>query len=90
MRSKPRRFPLAALALLTTFAACGAGDRQTDRPWERLPAPSSHTDHTSLIDGPFADGPTVTRRCLACHEDEAHEVMATSHWSWLGGDTRLR
>jgi len=38
-------------------------------------------DH-SKIEGPFASGPEVTKTCLQCHEDEAMDVMKTSHWTW--------
>ncbi len=39
-------------------------------------------DHQD-IEGPFADGPSVTATCLECHEDEAHDFMKTSHWTWM-------
>lgn len=35
------------------------------------------------LSGPFPDGPSVTAACLDCHEDAAHDVMQTSHWTWL-------
>lgn len=38
-------------------------------------------DH-SRIEGPFTSGPEVTKACLECHEDEATDVMKTSHWTW--------
>jgi len=38
-------------------------------------------DH-SKIEGPFASGPEVTKACLECHENEAMDVMKTSHWTW--------
>ena len=39
------------------------------------------TDHQEL-EGPFPDGPSVTAACLDCHEDQAHDFMKTSHWTW--------
>jgi len=39
-------------------------------------------DHQD-IEGPFTDGPSVTAVCLECHEDEAHDFMKTSHWTWM-------
>jgi octaheme c-type cytochrome (tetrathionate reductase family) len=39
-------------------------------------------DHQDMA-GPFPDGPSVTAACLECHEDEAHDFMKTSHWTWL-------
>lgn len=34
------------------------------------------------ISGPFATPMDVTRKCLECHEEAAHQVMGTSHWTW--------
>jgi nitrate/TMAO reductase-like tetraheme cytochrome c subunit len=34
------------------------------------------------ISGPFASPMEVTKKCLECHEDAAHDVMQTSHWTW--------
>jgi octaheme c-type cytochrome (tetrathionate reductase family) len=64
-------FTLMALAaFLTAFAA--------------LPAAAMKTieEHQSLT-GPYATGPEVTKACLECHEDAAHDFMKTSHWSWM-------
>ena len=81
---------LAFFLLLGALAGCrGTAPPAPDRPWDRMPAEAPHTDHTALIRGPFADGPAVTRRCLECHQDSAHEVMATSHWTWLGDEVDL-
>ncbi len=72
------------LAVLLT--ASPANPAAPDHPWDALPEPAPHTDHGKLIEGPFSDGPAVTRACLRCHEGEAQEVMATAHWSWLGDE----
>ena len=60
-----------------------------DDPWASVPVHNPNTDHTNLISGTLQDwdgtvetGPDVTRLCLSCHEDEAHEVMDTVHWTW--------
>ena len=55
-----------------------------DRPQRFLPSHPVRTDHATLISGNLADGPAVTRACLSCHPNSAKEVMATSHWTWLG------
>lgn len=39
-------------------------------------------DHAEYFDEPFASGPEVTEACLACHDGDAAEVMATTHWTW--------
>ncbi len=38
--------------------------------------------HKDLIKGPFKSGPDVTKKCLQCHEQAAHDVMKTTHWTW--------
>lgn len=45
------------------------------------------TDHAKFILSPLASGPEVTKKCLECHEDAAHDVMKTSHWSWSSVQT---
>jgi octaheme c-type cytochrome (tetrathionate reductase family) len=57
---------MAAMAILTVLAVPGAAIAY---------------DH-SKIEGPFESGPAVTTKCLECHEDEALDVMKTSHWTW--------
>lgn len=39
--------------------------------------------HEEYIQGPFNNGPDVTKACLVCHQDQANEFMKTSHWTWL-------
>jgi octaheme c-type cytochrome (tetrathionate reductase family) len=53
-------------------------------PGAYLPAHPQHTDHTSLMTGPYEDGPAVTRACLECHAEAAGQIMATAHWKWEG------
>jgi octaheme c-type cytochrome (tetrathionate reductase family) len=49
-----------------------------------LPRRKSHTDHQGMMKGPFADGPAVTRACLACHPDAGRQMLHSSHFTWLG------
>jgi octaheme c-type cytochrome (tetrathionate reductase family) len=56
---------------------------------ERLEKHSAHTDHSGFFHKPFADGPSVTRACLKCHEDSAKQVMKTSHWNWQGEEVTV-
>ena len=51
-------------------------------PWEGIPVRSPDIDHTALMPGPYESGAEVTRACLECHEDAAHQVMDTVHWTW--------
>jgi octaheme c-type cytochrome (tetrathionate reductase family) len=51
------------------------------------PASSPHastTDHSQIasLKGPFKTGPEVTQACLACHNQAAHQVMKSLHWTW--------
>jgi octaheme c-type cytochrome (tetrathionate reductase family) len=39
-------------------------------------------DHSKVMKGPFKTGPEVTKACLECHQDEAHDFMKTVHWTW--------
>jgi len=73
--------------VLYVLSGCAPGER--DPAWEHVAAPPPHTDHSPLIKGPIATGPEATRECLRCHPGEAAEVMATSHWTWLGHETMI-
>lgn len=55
----------------------------------KLATPGAHTDHSGFFNEPFADGPSVTRACLKCHEESAREVMQTAHWNWQGEPVML-
>ncbi len=52
-------------------------------PWDHVPERNPAVSHAALITGPFETGSDVTRECLTCHEDVAHDVMQTTHWTWL-------
>jgi octaheme c-type cytochrome (tetrathionate reductase family) len=56
--------------------------KAVDDPWEYIPRKAIHTDHTDIVQGPFETGSDVTRACLKCHEEEAFDIMKTSHWTW--------
>ncbi len=55
-----------------------------DQAWSKVPERPAHVDHAHYFSEPFESGPAVTKACLACHEDEAHEFMDTAHWKWTG------
>ena len=40
-------------------------------------------DHKQMR-GPYPDGMAVTKACLGCHQDQADEVLASTHWLWKG------
>lgn len=58
-------------------------------PWRVVPQRPPDVDHTVLLPGPYENGEEVTRACLECHEDAAHQVMSTVHWTWEGEPTKL-
>ncbi|WP_228845280.1 tetrathionate reductase family octaheme c-type cytochrome [Phototrophicus methaneseepsis] len=73
----------------TVFFLVSPSTTIEDDPWANVPIRVDGTDHSNLITGALADsgttletGPDVTRLCLTCHEDAAHEVMDTVHWTW--------
>ncbi len=48
------------------------------------------TDHTEFVKGPFAKGQDVTKVCLECHEQQAADVMKTTHWKWAGTPNHIK
>jgi octaheme c-type cytochrome (tetrathionate reductase family) len=81
---------LFLLVGLGLFARRGQGrNGLEENPRAHLRVRRPHTDHAALLHGPFADGPAVTRACLHCHPAAAREVMATSHWTWLGQEVKV-
>ncbi len=44
----------------------------------------STADHTKFkeLQGPFADGPAVTKACLSCHNKAGKQFMHSLHWTW--------
>lgn len=79
-------FAVAAVAVAFGLLALAPADAalERDAPRSRLPVRAAPTDHAAFFTAPFPDAPSVTRRCLECHEDAAREVMGTTHWTWAG------
>ncbi len=71
-----------AIILIPVLVLMPKDNGSSDDPWANLPRHPIHTDHTSIISGPFETGSEVTLACLACHEEAATSVMATAHWTW--------
>ena len=44
----------------------------------------STTDHSKLkqLQGPFKDGPAVTKACLECHNKAGEQFIHNKHWTW--------
>ena len=71
------------LIIVTPIVAFVSGEsKPSDDPWDAVPVREPHVDHTDLLAGPYESGPDVTRACLECHEDSAHQVTQTVHWTW--------
>lgn len=75
---------LGAVTLTAVLTPTQTQASPKDNPRERIVRPRSHTDHRGLMQGPFADGPAVTRACLSCHEQQGRDVLHTQHYAWLG------
>jgi len=58
-------------------------------PWQFVPKHPLHTDHSTFFEGPFKDGPAVTRACLECHPKAASDIMQTAHWNLAGDPVTL-
>ena len=83
-------FLIVGAALILPIVALLSGDnRVADDPWAFVLEPPSHTDHSTLMHGPYETGEDVTRACLECHEGEGHEVLQTAHWKWEGEPAQL-
>jgi octaheme c-type cytochrome (tetrathionate reductase family) len=77
----------AASLLMPARAAGGAAGHEDAATHLRPKRP--HIDHATLIQGPFADGPSVTRACLNCHPNAGREMLTSVHWTWLGKEVRV-
>ncbi|HPE81944.1 MAG TPA: tetrathionate reductase family octaheme c-type cytochrome [Gammaproteobacteria bacterium] len=64
-------------------AAARPVDKSVTRLRERK-GPVSTTDHAKLkeLQGPFANGPEVTKACLGCHTEAGHQFVKNKHWTW--------
>jgi hypothetical protein len=82
---------LAVAALFTgvVLAMVRSQSSPADDPWSHVAKAAPHVDHSHLITGPLADGPSVTRACLACHPQASRQVMLTGHWTWAGQKVTL-
>jgi octaheme c-type cytochrome (tetrathionate reductase family) len=65
-----------------------AEEKQPD-PWKKVKRHREHLDHSVFFKEEFSSGQEVTRRCLECHEDAAHDLMQTAHWKWLGPEEEI-
>ena len=79
--------PLALIAPIVYFVPREA--KAVDTPWVHVSPRLPPTSHADLIKGPFADGPSVTKACLACHETAAEEILQTAHWKWESEPTKV-
>ena len=85
----PKKYALLLVMIVAVLvlAACAATSASQETvansdPWTYVPTHLIHTDHSSIVKGPFTSGQEVTRACLECHADSADQVMHTTHWTW--------
>jgi octaheme c-type cytochrome (tetrathionate reductase family) len=81
--------PFLLVAGIVAAFAWPEPPRTFDAPWAFMPSRPPHVDHAAILNGPFPDGPSVTRACLKCHEQSAHDFMKTSHWTWVGHEVTV-
>ncbi|HTP85437.1 MAG TPA: hypothetical protein VMJ34_00745, partial [Bryobacteraceae bacterium] len=74
----------AAVALTSFLSPRLARSDDEKAPGVHLPPKNSHTDHSGMMKGPFADGPSVTRACLTCHPAAGQQMLHSEHFTWLG------
>jgi octaheme c-type cytochrome (tetrathionate reductase family) len=73
-----------AVALTSSLSPGLARSEAAPRAKVELPPKQSHTDHSGMMKGPFPDGPSVTRACLACHPVAGQQMLRSEHFTWLG------
>jgi octaheme c-type cytochrome (tetrathionate reductase family) len=74
---------VTVLIVMLPIALLVSGENEVEHdPWAGVPQAIPHTDHTNLMQGPFATGPDVTRACLECHEEAGPEMLQSVHWTW--------
>lgn len=72
-----------AVLIIVPIILFAAGEETPDHdPWANVAPALPHTDHSSFYKTPLETGPDVTRACLQCHENAAHEVAQTVHFTW--------
>ncbi len=85
------RLPLLlGIALMSGIIATTTTTAQVPPKGPYLPGqvgskPSGGTaDHSKFeeLQRDFKSGPEVTKACLACHTEAAHQVMKSIHWTW--------
>ena len=71
------------LGLLTLTWLIGPVGLVLSLPVSAVDDPST-ADHSKFeqLQGPFADGPSVTKACLSCHTEAAKQLHKTTHWTW--------
>ena len=73
---------------ISEYSKIGKAYGKTGR--EEKPKDSaSTTDHSKLkeLEGPFSNGPEVTKACLGCHNVAGHQFIKNKHWTWEYRDT---
>jgi octaheme c-type cytochrome (tetrathionate reductase family) len=75
---------LVAAALSLVFPVAAARSHRHKTSHGATLVRRGHTDHHGMMPGPLPDGQSVTRACLGCHPNAGTEMLASSHFTWLG------
>jgi octaheme c-type cytochrome (tetrathionate reductase family) len=76
--------PLAAAALVLALLVTAVARRHERRGPDYVPKTRVHLDHSAYFKAEFKDGRDVTAACLKCHAQAGRDVLASTHWTWLG------
>jgi len=58
-------------------------------PWKSITKKHSHLSHAAFFQEEMSTGQEVTRKCLECHKDAAHDMMKTAHWKWESDEVKI-
>ncbi len=78
------RFGFVVIAVAAALAAATLAPDPVRAAADGVVGKTTTADHSKFeeLKGPFADGPAVTRACLACHTEAASQLHKTTHWTW--------
>ncbi|MBN1479333.1 tetrathionate reductase family octaheme c-type cytochrome [candidate division KSB1 bacterium] len=82
-------FILIVLVLLVPIIYFLPKENNNNDPWAYVPKRLPHTDHSSLMTETYESGQAVTKKCRECHEESAHQIMQSSHWTWESPPVQL-
>jgi octaheme c-type cytochrome (tetrathionate reductase family) len=87
----PKPGPAVAKAAPVQAVAAGAHDYAAPAEEKKSTSTADHSKFKELQQD-FKSGPEVTKVCLTCHTEAAHQVHKSKHWTWefLNPETKQR